>query len=86
MIGSLESKFLLPILFLLYIVLLLPVTVDKLPKKLHIVNNYIINCCLILILKICLQLIPLSQGNFFLMNGSCLEVMHEIIFTIPSVI
>ena len=32
--------------------------------------------------KICLQL---SQDNFFLMIGS-LEVMHEIIFTIPSVI
>ena len=41
MIGSLEWKFQLPILFLLYIVLLLPVTVDKLFKKLHIVDNYI---------------------------------------------
>ena len=35
--------------------------------------------------KICLQLIPLSQGNFFLMIGS-LEVTHELIFAIPSVI
>ena len=35
--------------------------------------------------KFCLQLIPLSQGNLFLMVGS-LEVMHELIFTVPSVI
>ena len=35
--------------------------------------------------KICLQLILLSQGNFFLTIGS-LEVMYEFIFTIPSVI
>ena len=32
-IGSLELNFLLPILFLLYIVLFLPVTVNKLLKK-----------------------------------------------------
>ena len=32
-----------------------------------------------------LQLILLSQGKFFLMTGS-LEVTHEIIFTILSVI
>ena len=32
-----------------------------------------------------LQLILLSRGNFFLMIGS-LEVTHELIFTIPSVI
>ena len=32
-----------------------------------------------------LQLILLSQGKCFLKTGS-LEVMHEIIFTIPSVI
>ena len=39
MIGSLELNFLLPILFLLYIVLLLPVTVNNLLKKLYIVNK-----------------------------------------------
>ena len=38
-IGSLEWKFLLPILFLLYIVLLLPIIVNKIFKKLYIVNN-----------------------------------------------
>ena len=32
-----------------------------------------------------LQLILLSQGNFFLMYSS-LEVMHELIFSVPSVI
>ena len=35
--------------------------------------------------KICLQLILLSQGNFFLKICS-LKVTHELIFTIPSVI
>ena len=35
--------------------------------------------------KLSLQLIPLSQGNLFLMIGS-LEVMHKLTFTIPSVI
>ena len=35
--------------------------------------------------KMCLQLIPLSQGNVFLMIGS-LEVTHKLILTIPSVI
>ena len=84
MIGSLARVFLLPILFLLFIALSLPGTVDKLFKKLHIVNNYI-DVCLLLIVKICQQLILLSQGNFLLIISS-LEVMHEIIFTIPSVI
>ena len=37
-----------------------------------------------LTVKNCLQPILLSEGNFFLMIGS-LEVMHEIIFIIPSV-
>ena len=41
MICSLEWAFLLPILFLLYIVLILQVTVNQLFKKLHIVNNHI---------------------------------------------
>ena len=50
----------------------------------HIVNNYI-DVCLVWTVKIYLKLILLSQGNFFLMTGS-LEVMHEVIFTIPSVI
>ena len=40
---------------------------------------------LLLTIKICPQLILLSQGSFFLMIGS-LEVTHDIIFTIPSVI
>ena len=39
MIGSFEWNFLLPILFLLHIVLLLPVTLKNLLKKLHIVNK-----------------------------------------------
>ena len=39
MIGSLQWNFPLPILFLLYIVLLLSVTVNELLKKLHIVNK-----------------------------------------------
>ena len=39
MIGSVERNFLLPILFVLYIVLLLPVTVNKLFTKLRIVNT-----------------------------------------------
>ena len=47
MIGVLEWKFLLPILFLLYTVLSLPVTVNQLFKKLHIVNDYI-DVCLVL--------------------------------------
>ena len=64
--------------------MLLLVTVNKLFKKLHIVNNYI-NVCLLLTVKVCLQLILLSQGNFFLMIDS-LEIMHEILFTIPSII
>ena len=38
-IVSLEWDFLLPILFLLYIVVLLPVTVNNLLKKLYIVNK-----------------------------------------------
>ena len=84
MIGSLEWTFLLPILFLLYIVSLLPVTVNKLFKKLHILNNYI-DVCLPWTVTFYLQLILVSQGNFFLMIGS-LEVMHEIISTILSVI
>ena len=50
----------------------------------HIVNNYI-DVCLVWTVKIYLKLILLSQGNFFLMTGS-LEVTHEVIFTIPSVI
>ena len=58
----------LPISFLLYIVLLLPVTLNKLLKTLHIINN-------LLWYLICLQLILLSQGYFFLMIGS-LEVTH----------
>ena len=44
MIGSVERYFLLPVLFLLYIVLLLPVTVKNLLKKLDIVN--ILQWCL----------------------------------------
>ena len=48
------------------------------------VNNYI-NVCLLLTVNIGLQLILLSEGNFFLMIGS-MEVTHEITFTIPSVI
>ena len=64
--------------------LLLPVTVKELLKKLQIVNNYI-DVYLLCTVKVCLQLIPLSQGNLFLMIGS-LEVMHELIFTILSVI
>ena len=84
MIGSLEWNFLLPILFLLYIVLFSPVTVNKLFRKLHIVNNYS-EVCLLLTVKICLWLILLSQDYFYLTIGS-LEVTHEIIFTIPSVI
>ena len=35
--------------------------------------------------KICLQLILLSQGKFFLMNGS-LEVMYDLIINILCVI
>ena len=46
MMGSVERNFLLPILFLLYIVLLLPATVNKLFTKLRIVNNYISVCLL----------------------------------------
>ena len=79
-----ELTFQLPILFLLYIGLLLPVKVNKLFKKVHIVNNYI-DVCLLWTVKIYLQLIQLSQGKLFLMIGS-LEAMHELIFTIPSVI
>ena len=79
-----EWIFLLSILFLLYIVLLLPVTLNKLFTKLHIVNNYI-DVCLLWTVNILLQLILLSDGTFFLMTGS-LEVTHEIIFTIASVI
>ena len=60
------------------------ISVNKLLKKLHIVNNYI-DVCSLLTVKICLQLILLSQDNLFLMIGS-LEVMQELIFTIPSVI
>ena len=70
--------------FLLYMILLLQLTVSKLLKKLHIANNYI-DVSLLLTVKNCLQLILLSQGNSFLMIGS-LEVTHELIFTIPSVI
>ena len=77
-------KFLLPILFLLYIALLLPTTVNNLLKKLHIVKNYI-DVYLLCTVNICLQPIILSQGKFFLMIGS-LEVTHELLFTIPSVI
>ena len=69
---------------LLYIILLLLVTLNKLFKKVHIVNNYI-DVCLLLPVKMSLQLILLSQGNFFLMIDS-LEVTHEMIFTIPSAI
>ena len=36
------------------------------------------------IVKFCLQLIPLSQGELFLMINA-LEIMHKLIFTIPSV-
>ena len=61
--GSLEWTFLLPNFILLYIVLLLPVTVNKLCNNLHIVNNYI-NVCLLLTVKNCLKLILLSQGVF----------------------
>ena len=39
MMGSVERNFLLPILFVLYIVLILPVTVNKLLTKLRIVNT-----------------------------------------------
>ena len=39
---------------------------------LHTVKNY-------------LHIVPISQGSLFLMIGS-LEVMHELMFTIPSVI
>ena len=77
-------KFLLPILFLLYIPLLLPTTVNNLLKKLHIVKNYI-DVYILCTVNICLQPIILSQGKFFLMIGS-LEVTHELLFTIPSVI
>ena len=75
MIGSLEWKFLLSILFLLYIVLLLPVIVKKLLQKLHIGNKLMFNVYLLLhTLKTCVQLILLSQWNLFLMSGS-LEVI-----------
>ena len=37
-IGSLELSFVLPIIYLLYIVLLIPVTVKNIKDKLHIVN------------------------------------------------
>ena len=50
MMGSVERNFLLPILFVLYIVLLLPVTVNKLFTKLRIVNNYI-SVCLLMTVK-----------------------------------
>ena len=50
MIASLESQFLLPILCSPYIVLLLLVTVNKLFKKLHILNNFI-DVCLLLTVK-----------------------------------
>ena len=69
---------------LLYIVLVLPVTANKVFKKLHIVNNYI-DVSLLWIVTFYLQLILVLQGNFFLMIGS-LEVTHEIISTILSVI
>ena len=45
-------------------------------------TNYI-NVYLLCTVTICL--IPLSQGNLFVMIGS-LQVMYELIFTIPSVI
>ena len=74
------------ILFFLYIVLLLLVTVNNLLKKLHTVNILLyIDVYLLCTVKVCLQLIVLSQDNFFLTIGS-LEVTHELIFTIPSVI
>ena len=64
MIGSLEWKLLLLILFLLYIALLLPITVNKLLKKLHIVNT--IHWCLFTMYnKMYLQLILLWQDNIF---------------------
>ena len=65
MIGSLEWTILLPILFLLYIVLLLQVIANKLFQKLHTVNNYI-DVSLLLTVKNCLQLILLSQDKVFL--------------------
>ena len=48
-------------------------------KKLQIVNT-LLN--LLFIVKICLQLTPLSQGNLFLMIGS-LKATYKLIFTIP---
>ena len=62
MIGSLERLFLLPILFLLYIVLLLPVTVNEVFKKLHIVNNNI-DVCLLLTVKICIGIIIITSNS-----------------------
>ena len=83
MIGSLDWKLLLPILLLLYIVLLLPVTINTSLNELHIVNilHILHQCLLPCAVKICLQLILLSQGKFFLMIGT-LGVLHELIFTI----
>ena len=51
----------------------------------HYKHKYYINVYLLCTIKICLQLILLTQGNLFLMIGS-LEVAHELMFTIPSVI
>ena len=48
-------------------------------------QTYYIDVYLLCTVTICLQLILLSQNKFFLMIGS-LEVTHELIFTIPSVI
>ena len=59
---------------------ILPVTVNKL----LILPTYI-DVYLLYTVTICLQLIPLSQDYSFFMIGS-LKVMHQKIFTIPSVI
>ena len=79
---------------LLYIVLLLPVTVNNLLKKLHIVNK--LHWCLFTMYSKNLSATnSIMTRQFFLMIGSLevtheligsLEVTHELIFIIPSVI
>ena len=77
-------KFSLTYPILLYIVLLLPVTVNNLLKKLHIVNK--LHPCLFTVYSKNLSTTnSIMTRQFFLMICSLL-VTHELIFTIPSVI
>ena len=78
MIGSLELNFPLPILFLLYIILLIPVIVNNWLKKLHIVT-LLHQCLFIMYSKNLFATNSIITRQFFLDNW-------YLIFTFPSVI